>query len=198
LGEKRSKQNGGNVRLEQNYVLAVSLKQLTNSQWEAGRAASAWTFDVPDDLFAGQANVRLRGLSVSVVGSVPELPEGQKPAAPRQVASKVDAPKAEASKAEGFWSARISPPATATMRTIAGTARELDQKSLPACFLGRVTDRGSSQEPEIAGATVLHNASPIGKQWKLSLSPKSTDGMETAKLQDVQIALYVAVRGVSQ
>ena len=176
---------------EQNYVLAVSVKQLAGSQWEAGRAASAWTFDLPDEMFAGQTNVRLRGLSVSVVGPAAEPPDLPKGAAPKQGAP---ASKPETLRAEGFWSARISPPVTGTMRSLTGAVRELDQKALPACCFGRVSDRDSVLTPEISGATALHNASPIGKQWRLTLSPKSTDGMETAKLQDVQISLHVAVR----
>lgn len=179
--------------LDQNCVLAVSLKQLTKAQWEAGRAAAQWTFDLPAETFAGQANVRLRGLSVSVIGPIPEpqpAPAGQKPPAPV-------AQKAEAQKAQGFWSAHVTPPATGTMLTVSGIARELDQKSLPTCHLGRVADRDSTREPEIAGDRVLYNASPIGKQWKLVLSPKSTDGMETSELQDVQIALHLAVRSLT-
>jgi hypothetical protein len=176
-------------RLDQHYVLAVSLKQVTGSQWEAGLTRSEWTFDLPDDMFAGQSHVRLRGLSASVTGPVPELAAGQKAAA-----QKPAAPTAETPKAEGFWSARISLAATGTVRGVTGPARELDQKSLPVCCLGRVTDRDSSQEPEIGGAAALHNASPIGRQWKVALSPKSTDGMATAKLKDVQIYLHLAVR----
>jgi hypothetical protein len=175
---------------EQTCVLAVSLKQLTGAQWEAGRTASAWTFDIPDEMFAGQVNVRMRGLSVSVAGPAAEPPELPKDASKQGLPAR----KPEALQAEGFWSARVSLPATATMRTIAGASRELDQKLLPACFLGSVTDWNSARAPEVAGASVLHNASPVGRQWKLALSPKSTDGMETARLQDVQISLHLAVR----
>jgi hypothetical protein len=169
---------------EQNYALAVSVKQLAGSQWEAGRAAAAWTFDVPDEMFPGQANVRLRGVSVSVVGppAAAESPKAAKQAA---------APRP--GKAEGFWSGRLSVPATGTMRSVKGAVRSIDQKRVPACFLGRVTDRDAVPAPEIAGAGAVHNASPVGKEWKLTLSAKSTDGMETAELQDVQIWLHVAV-----
>ncbi len=170
---------------EQKYALAVSVRQLTGPQWEAGRAAGAWTFDVLEEMFAGQTNVRLRGVSVSVVGppGAAESPKSSRQAMPPKPA-----------KAEGFWSGRISVPATGSMRSVKGAARELDQKMIPACFLGRVADRDAVQSPEIAGAGVVHNASPVGKEWKLTLSAKSTDGMETAELQDVQIWLHVAVR----
>ena len=174
---------------DQEYVLTVSVKQLAASQWEAGRAASQWTFDVPEELFAGQAHVRLRGVGVSLVGPAPPEP----PANAKASQTKPEGGK-ESPKAEGFWTARLSVPAAGAMRTAAGTHRELDQKSMPPCVLGRVADRDSAREPEVAGVGLLHNASPIGKQWRLILSPKSTDGMETARLQDVQVSLHVAVR----
>jgi hypothetical protein len=91
----------------------------------------------------------------------------------------------------------VSLPPAAAVRHLAGPAGELDQKSVPACYLGRVADRDSLREPEIAGTGVAHNASPIGKQWKVTLAPKSTDGILTANLQDVQLFLHVAVRSLN-
>lgn len=172
-------------RLEQNYVLAVSLKELTKSQWDAGRTSGQWTFDLPEEMFAGQVQVRLRGLGVSVVGQNPETQE--------QAKQKAAPPEGT----EGFWTARVSLPATGTMRNASGASRELDQKSLPVCFLGCVTARDAARGAEIAGARALHNASPIGKQWKLTLSHKSTSGSATETLQDVELFLHLAVRGGS-
>ncbi len=175
-------------QLDQNYVLALSLKDLTKAQWEVGRGASEWTFEIPDETFNGQSCVRLRGLSVSVVGPNPEVSE------PAQRTSR----KAEVPKAEGFWSAKVSLPPKAGLRNFAGVTRELDQSSLPVCYLGRITDRDSARQPEIAGARAMHNASPIGKQWKLALSRKSTDGTLTEALEDVQLYLHLVVRGESR
>jgi hypothetical protein len=87
-------------------------------------------------------------------------------------------------------------PPTATVRHVSGATAELDQKSLPPCYFGRVMDRDSPQPPEIAGGHTLQGASPIGKDWKLALSPKSTDGTTTASLRDVQIFLHVTVRSM--
>jgi hypothetical protein len=154
--------------LDQNYVLAVSVKELAKTQWDAGRSSGQWTFDVPLELFEGQAHVRMRGVGLAVVGEKPL----------------------------GFWSARLSLPAAATVRHISGASTALDQKSLPACFVGRVADRDSSHEAEIVGINIWQGASPIGKQWKLTLAPKSTDGTPTASLRDVQLYLHVAARGV--
>ena len=98
-------------------------------------------------------------------------------------------------KPQGFWSAKVSLPQTATVHYAVGANDALDQKSLPRCFFGRVADRESSYAPEVVGANVLHNASPIGKQWRLSLAAKSTDGFQTANLEDVLLYLHLAVRG---
>jgi hypothetical protein len=173
------------AQLDQSYTLAVSLKQLLQGQFEAGRNASEWTFELTDDMFAGQSYVRLRGLSVSVTGAEPEIPKGG--------AQKSNAPAPE--KAAGFWWARVTLPAQAWVRNPAGAVRELDQKSLPVCYLGRVGVEASPGAPEMGGSRVLHNASPIGKQWKLRLSAKSTGGTPTESLEDVQIHLHLAVRG---
>ncbi len=166
------------AQTEQRYVLALSLKDLMKAQWEAGHSAAEWTFDLSPELFTGQSYVRLRGLSVSVVGAEAET-----------------ARKTEMPKAEGFWTARVSLPPKGALRNLSGATRELDQGSLPACYLGCVTDRDSAREPEIAGTRAWHNASPIGKQWKLALSRKSTDGTPVEALADVQLYLHLAVRG---
>jgi hypothetical protein len=92
----------------------------------------------------------------------------------------------------------VSLPPKAALRNLSGTTRELNQSSLPACYLGSITERDSAHQPEIAGARVLHNASPIGKQWKLALSRKSTDGTPVETLEDVQLYLHLAVRGESR
>lgn len=181
-------------RLDQHYVLAVSLKDLTKGGWEAGRSAAEWSFDLPDDVFKGQSNVRLRGIGIAVVGAKQGAASLVTPAAAPKKGSKAAAPPPEPPKPQGYWAARVSVPQTATIKSPAGTNRELDQKALPVCFLGRVSDADTS-EPEITGNNILHNASPIGKQWKIALSPKSTGGTATDTLEDVQLYLQVAVRG---
>jgi hypothetical protein len=183
-------------QLDQEYVLAASVKQLAKGSWEAGRAAAEWTFDVPADLFPGQAHVRLRGISIAVVGPKPEAQDAAAKPGAKAPAQKADLPKPEPPKLEGFWRARISLPAKGTVRTIAGATAELDQSSVPTCFLGRIADREAAREQERGGGPALHNASPIGAQWKLALSPSSTGGTETKLLDDVEIFFHVAVRGV--
>jgi hypothetical protein len=183
-------------QFDQNYIFAASLKQLAPSSWETGRAAAEWTFDVPESVFQGQAHVRLRGIGITVVGPKPEPAEtapkpGQKP-----LPQRADLPKPEPPKAEGFWRAQVTLPAKGTVRSVSGAAIELDQSSVPVCFLGRVGASDSLRDPECAGANAWHNASPIGKQWKLTVSPSSTGGTETKQLDDVQLFLHVAVREV--
>ena len=175
------------AQLSQTYVLALSLKDLTKAQWEPGRTAAEWTFDVSDDLFKGQANVRLRGIGLTVVGEPPPVD----PVPPKGKAAAPPAPP----KPRGYWTARVSLPASAQVRYASGTARDLDQKALPSIQVGMVTDRDSAG-PEIVEAGALQNASPIGKQWKVTLSPKSTDDTLTPSLRDVQLYLQVSVRGI--
>jgi hypothetical protein len=177
-------------QLDQAYVLAISIKDLAKSGWESGRTASQWTFDMPAELFTGQSYVRLRGLSLAVVGPPPAPEETalQKP-------KSTPAPPPPSPKPRGFWSASVSLPPGATVHYASGANDELDQKSLPRCFFGRVADHDSSHAPELAGANFLHNASPIGKEWKLSLAAKSTDGFATSNLDDVILYLHLAVRG---
>jgi len=168
---------------EQTYVLALSVKDLAKAQWESGRSSAQWTFDVPEELFPGQAEVRLRGVSVAVMGAKPEPPPvGAKPPAAQA--------KPEPPKPEGYWSARVTVPTAGFVKHVAGTSRELDQKNIPVCFLGQVSDR----ETEFSGEHALRNASPIGKQWKLALSAKSTGGTPSNSLDDVHLFLRVAVR----
>ncbi len=176
------------AQMEQSYVLALSLKQLTKAQFETGRGVSEWTFDLPEEMFRGQAYVRLRGLSMSVLGPSPEPVEGGQKAGR----------KTEMPKVEGFWSARVSLPPKAARRNSSGATRELDQSFLPLCYLGCITVRDAARAPEIAAARAWHNASPIGKQWKLTLSRQSTDGTPVEALEDVQLYLHLAVRGESR
>lgn len=170
-------------RLDQSYVLVVSLKDVTKSQWESGLTSAEWIFDIPGELFAGQSYVRLRGVGLSVVGPDPDV--DQKPSGRR-----ANVPL----KAEGFWSARVSLPAKGSIRNSAGGVKDVDQKSVGACYLGQVRGQ-DSRDVDMGGLSTLHNASPIGHQWKLKLSAKSTAGMPTESLQDVLLHLHVAVRG---
>jgi hypothetical protein len=174
-------------QVDQDYLLAVSVKELAKSEWESGRAASQWTFEVPEDLFKGQSHVRVRGLGLAVAGE----PE---PAEPPPQKSKNAPPPPPPAKPLGYWSASLSVPPSATVRYASGTTGQVNQASLPECYLGRVADRDAAREPEIGGMNALHNASPIGPKWKLTLSSKSTDGTPTANLHDVLLYLHVAVR----
>ncbi len=176
---------------DQCYELAVSLKQLAKGQWEAGREAGEWTFEIPEEVFPGQAHVRLRGLGMAVLAARLEETGSSKQ---KSAAVRGEASQGEGPKCYGFWSARVSLPATGVVRPLSGDARELDQKALPVCHLGRVTDLDFPREHEIAGVQTLHNASPIGKPWKVALTAKSTSGTPTSQLQDLHLFLRVAVR----
>ena len=167
-------------QLDQHYVLALSVKELAKGEWKSGLGKSEWTFEVSEELFPGQALVRLRGLGMAV--ALPNPQEGK-------------LVKVVRSKPQGVWSAQVSIPPTGALRPVTGAPRELDQQAVPVCFLGRVADRASARPPEVAGIDVLHNASPIGKPWKVKLSPKSTGGAPSKVIEDVELYLHLAVRG---
>jgi len=174
------------ARFDQSYTRVVSLKDLAKSQWESGRATGEWSFDLPDAVFDGQAHVRLREVGLAVVPT-PEAPE---PASPKKTNEPPPA------KPEGYWSARITAPAAGVVRFRSGASHEIDQKGLPPCFLGRVAAMAPAREPEMA-AVAFANASPIGKQWRVTLSQKSTTGAALGTLDDVHLYLRVTVRGMA-
>lgn len=174
---------------EQTYLLTLSLKDLTKDRWDAGRSASEWTFDVPEELFKGQSRVRLRGLGAAVLGAV-EAPEAPNPKG--KAAAKLEAPPIP-KPPEGFWSAHITVPAEGAIRLTADKLQPIDQKHVPICCLGRVADAHLAAPAEINGDCILYNASPIGKQWRVALSPKSTGGVATGTLDDVLLHLRIAV-----
>src|SRR5262249_41111782 len=127
--------------LDQTYVRAISLKDVTQTNWQPGLASGQWTFDLPDNLFAGQNQVRLRGIGLAVAGEKEQpLPAGTPP--PKT--------KKEVQKPDGFWTASVNLPAAGSVKYVSGKGRDLDQKALPACFLGRVADQDSPREIEFA------------------------------------------------
>ncbi len=176
-------------QLDQTYTMVLSLKDVAKSQWDSGKSSGEWSFELPAERFPGQSHVRLVGLGLAAVGAtapdLASLPQKSKTAAL--------APPPVPPKPAGFWNARVAIPAAATVIDLTGKSTDLDQKLLPEIHLGRVADR-DAREPEVAGAAALRDASPIGKSWKITISPQSTDGTATASLADVQLYLQLAVR----
>jgi hypothetical protein len=61
-------------------------------------------------------------------------------------------------------------------------------------FPRRVTGWAPSRPLEVAGINALHNASPIGKSWKVKLLPKSPGGAPSKVIEDVELYMHLAVR----
>jgi hypothetical protein len=152
-------------RLEQNYVLPISVKRFTSS-WPDGLRKREWSFVLTEDAFPNQRNIRLRGVGAAVVGK----------------------------DVDGLWRVVITPPKESfTRHHASGEVEKIDQSGLPNCVLGRVTSRYGYREAEITGINALYNASPFG-QWLVSISGESIEGITTDKISDLQIDLHLAVR----
>jgi hypothetical protein len=104
-------------RLDQVYTLTLSLKELTGSSWEAGRAAARWNFAISEDRFPGQAQVRLQRVQVAVTTPIPEATGKASKSAP-------------VGKTRDFWTARLSLPPSPKIRTLAGQIQDAP-KALP-------------------------------------------------------------------
>jgi hypothetical protein len=155
-------------RIEQNYVLPISVKQ-TASAWASGLSQGEWTFDVKEETcFPAQRNIRLRGISAAITSN----------------------------NADGLWRVSIRAPKRSYTRHIStNEVVDLDQSKLPACILGRVTNRYGRREAEITGINALHNASPFGT-WSVAIAPQSLEGIPTKTISDVQLDLHLAVRTI--
>jgi hypothetical protein len=149
-------------QLEQNFVLPVSISQLC-PDWKT--RSSDITFELKEDSFKNQRNVRLRGLGAAVLGS----------------------------NANGMWQISVTVPRKSRMIMLDGTAVDIDQGSVPSCILNRVTNRYGFRDTDIVGINALHNAGPLGI-WTISIPQQSNEGIPTRGLSDLQLDLHLAVR----
>jgi hypothetical protein len=158
-------------QLEQNYVLALSVKEhLANGvQFNDPKAEGdelVWRCEVPEERFRGQSHVRLRGVSIFV-------------------------------EAEGnsVYHAAVRPPTQSISRHLgASSLVSLPQGDLPLCRAGRVRSRDSARDPDVVGLAALYNASPIG-EWEIRISVPGRPASELkAQLSDVFLDLHLAVR----
>jgi hypothetical protein len=155
---------------EQSVTQTLSLKQLIgNEAWVSGTKTGTWNFSVPESLFSGLTNVRLRGLNVYLLRGL------------------------DGHLAKGFWSGTITVPLQSTIHFHGGGSETLDQSSFPQLRLGRIGSRGDFPYRETYGVTSLRNASPIG-MWQLTLAEKSTEGDGRWQLSDIYFDFDVMVR----
>jgi hypothetical protein len=160
-------------RQDQSLAIPISLRQiLGDDAYREGRKTGKWEIDLGDKFFAKLLHLRLRGLSVFVVG---------------------DDPLIGGNKAEdALWSFEIRAPLSAKINHVMGTSATLDQSSVPPCQLGRVTSRDSRREPDVVGSSALYNASPIG-QWQVKVHG-SIPAVDLDKLKDVHLDLHLTYR----
>ena len=125
-------------------------------------------FLILPELFAEHNHVRLRGISGFVYGSKDDSP----------------------------WSACIKLPKQGLVVMTSGRPLQIDQSTLPPCYLGRLSTYNNPRAPEIAGMISLMNASPIGAEGKdgelyLEIRPAVKNARSLAKLDDVVLELNV-------
>jgi hypothetical protein len=155
-------------RVDQNYVLAVSVKQHLKGDWATQAAAGSWNFEISEDLFPDQRHVRLRGLGVCIAsdGGDQDL--------------------------SSTWVATIRAPATSWCVQREGTRAELDQSGVPPCRLGRVSSRYAPRDIDVTGVSALHNTSPFGI-WNVTAGKTSSTGLPLSSIKDIVVDLHLAV-----
>ncbi len=158
-------------RMDQNYMTSISLRQqLKPDVWANGLKAGTWPVEILDGLFPDQQYVRLRGVGASVVLQHSEKEESS-----------------------NLWMLTLRVPQKSKYRHSNNREVEVDQSNVPPCRLGRVATRVGTREPDITGASALHNVSPLGV-WTVSIGRTSTTGMQREELNDIIIDLHLAVR----
>lgn len=158
--------------LDQKYTFSLSIRQTVgDKKWFEGRKIGQWKFEICEGLFPDQKNVRLRGISAYISGS----------------------------RSKGVWMTRIDLPKRSFNYHKEGRVVDLDQTSIPPIRIGRISNRDRTHQSEVAGASLICNASPFG-QWKVFLNERSTaanilDSEEDIELvDDFVLDLEVAVK----
>jgi hypothetical protein len=159
-------------RREQSCALPISVRgMLGERNWRSGAKTGSWTFHLPVKFFKDMAHVRLRGISAYVV-------EGP-------------------CRIKRLWRLEIQVPPKGTFVHLDGSSHSMEQSSLSECILSRVTTRSFIREPDMAGLSSLHNASPIGS-WTVKVADAvpylSSPSRIGAELQDIQIDCQIAFR----
>jgi hypothetical protein len=166
------------AQLDQAFTCVMSLRgRIGEDAWdeideEEDLASVPVHFELPADLFSAHYNVRLRGLSASLVGkNAGVIP----------------------------WTIVVRLPEAAVFQR-SNASTPVNQSSLPNCVIGRVENRLSTRMVELCGLISLMNASPIGdfgeavdpaaRRWTLSLmKPKGAREEKYSSLDDVVIEI---------
>lgn len=163
------------AQTDQRYSHPVSLKaRINDDAFKQGRKLrdwATWTVDVPRQLFEGQYYVRLRGVTLYVVGD----------------------PSA------GVFTGKVQVPAMSFCELFPKAPgaqpqhQDLDQSHISPAMGGRITNRENVRIPDVIGASAFYNASPFGT-WAIKLFGTSEQGVSVDKIEDVVLEMHLAVR----
>lgn len=156
-------------QLEQTFTLTLSLKELIGSKKfeELKSANKNYNVDFPlsKDLFPAEnyENIRIRGISASIIGNVCNIP----------------------------WLFKIKLPDEA-LYLRSGSHKIIKQNEVPLCIIGRVENRKSIRNIEICGNISLFNCSPISHKnsnWKLSIIKPNSNKELFSNIEEIIIEL---------
>jgi hypothetical protein len=153
------------ARREQSLVVPISLRRaMGDAAFSQALATGQFGFDLVPADFPSMRYVRMRGLSAAVRDN---------------------------SDPTRLWQLNVRLPSQGTSIQDGGAAVPLNQTMVPPCLLYRVTDRESRREPDVFGASALHNASPIGR-WDVAVLSGIPSPPALAPIEDIELDLHIA------
>jgi hypothetical protein len=157
-------------QLDQSFTKSFSLLGVVSSEdrnrFRTSTQSCLLTGKIANDLFNGHENVRLRGISATIIGKAGAIP----------------------------WTLEVKFPVKAFYAR-AQQNFLVDQSALPSCFLGRVENRIAARAPEICGQISLINASPLGDYtapgvyWSFKIDRPASGDEKFADIKDILIEL---------
>ena len=151
---------------DQAFSRVISLASVDpQRRWQSARDDYRMQFHIGEEFFGNYHNVRLRGLSVCLVGNAGTVP----------------------------WLVNLLVPRNGVYRRAEGLA-SVDQSDMPGCLLGRVESRNSHRPPDVCGMMSLMNASPAGLDgedgsWTIELFRPTGSSEEFRDVDDVLVEM---------
>lgn len=162
----------GFSRLDAQSVHTVSLRAMSESEWQRGKERKSWSFELAKTFLdrgrVSLRNLRLRGIDAFVSA-------------------------ADRSKT---WQIAIEAPKDSVVWHSSGSENPVVQ-NVPPLWAGRVSVRDFPRNPDTAGADLFHNLSPIGR-WGIQVVAGSGRGDDISALEDVQLDLHLVSRAAVQ
>jgi hypothetical protein len=158
------------ARREQGTVRTVSLRSLLGNGWANFIANHTAMVTVPASEFAGLSCVRIRGVALNVVQTA--APSGTRPA---------------------LWKIRCRVPQSGRYVQLNGSVIDIDQASAPPCQFGRVSVRNFVRDPDVLGASALHNTSPIGN-WEFTVDGAVGQPFDLTEIEDIELDIHIVYR----